>query len=158
MGEMKRVSWEYRMVDKGILKIQDGWQLWNVILGDIKKNIESGIYGNLNEKISNSETIEVADISEVKIGNAEIITVLNDNEKKYYDIKILSIDKNSATKNFLIEIVDKELLDKTGGIIKGMSGSPIIQNGKIIGAVTHAIVDKPNKGYGISIIKMLEGE
>ncbi len=126
------------------------------ILGNIKYNIETGIFGNLNEKISDEEIMEVGSISDVKIGKAEIITVINDNDKQKFDIEILSIDKNNDTKNFLIKITDEDLLAKTGGIVKGMSGSPIIQDGKIIGAVTHAIVDNPKKGYGISIIKMLE--
>lgn len=126
------------------------------VYGDIKYNLKTGIFGKLNERISDSELLEVAELDEVKIGKAEIITVINGNEKESFDIEILSIDKKNDTKNFLIEITDELLLEKTGGIIKGMSGSPIIQNGKIIGAITHTIVDKPNKGYGISIIKMLE--
>jgi len=126
------------------------------ILGNIKKNNETGIFGNLNEKISDDELIEVGSMDDVRIGKAEIITVLNDNKKEKYDIEILSIDKNNDTKNFLIKIIDEDLLEKTGGIVRGMSGSPIIQDGKIVGAVTHAIVDNPKKGYGISIIKMLE--
>ena len=79
-----------------------------------------------------------------------------DNKKDYYDIEILSINKNNKTKNFLIKIVDERLLNETGGIVKGMSGSPIIQDGKLVGAITHAIVDNPKKGFGISIEKMLE--
>jgi len=100
--------------------------------------------------------MEVADIDEVEIGKAEIITVLDGSKKENFEIEILSIDKKSDTKNFLIKVTDKGLINKTGGIVKGMSGSPIIQNGKIIGAITHTIVDKPQEGYGISIIKMLE--
>lgn len=126
------------------------------VYGDIKYNLKTGIYGKLQKRISDSALMEVSDIDGVQIGEAQIITVLDGDEKKYYDIEIVSIDKKSDTKNFLIKVVDKELIDKTGGIVKGMSGSPIIQNGKIIGAVTHTIVDKPTKGYGISIIKMLE--
>lgn len=126
------------------------------ILGDIRANIETGIFGILNKKLSNDELMEIGSIKDVKIGKAEIITVLNENKKERFEIEILSIDKKNDTKNFLIKITDEELLKKTGGIVKGMSGSPIIQDGKIIGAVTHAIVDNPKKGYGISIIKMLE--
>ncbi len=126
--------------------------------GSILLNHETGIYGKLTKKISNEEKIEIGEIDEVKIGKAEIITVINDNQKEKFEIEILSIDKKSDTKNFLIKITDEKLLEKTGGIIKGMSGSPIIQNGKIIGAINHAIVDNPKKGYGISITKMLEKE
>ena len=128
----------------------------NDVYGEIKKNLETGIFGTLNKKISNEIPIEIASIDEVEIGKAEIITVLNDNKKEKYSIEILSIDKNNATKNFFIKITDDRLLKKTGGIVKGMSGSPIIQNNKIIGAITHTIVDNSDKGYGISIIKMLE--
>ena len=125
-------------------------------IGDIKYNKQTGIYGKLDKLISNSHPLEVASISDVKIGKAEIITVLDGNKKESYEIEILSIDKNSETKNFLFRIKDDNLLNKTGGVIKGMSGSPIIQDKKIIGAVTHTILDTPNKGYGISIVKMLE--
>ncbi len=126
------------------------------IIGDIKYNIKTGIFGELEKNISDSEVVEVGSVEDARIGKAEIITVLNKNQKDKYEIEILSIDKKNDTKNFLIKITDEELLKKTGGIVKGMSGSPIIQDGKIIGAVTHAIVDNPKKGYGISIIKMLE--
>ena len=129
---------------------------FNDIYGNIKENLETGIYGTLNKKISNEEVVEVANIDDVRIGKAEIITVLANNKKEHFDIKILSIDKNNATKNFLTEITDAKLINETGGIVKGMSGSPIIQDGKIVGAITHTVVDNPKKGYGISITRMLE--
>lgn len=129
---------------------------FNNVIGNIEKNLETGIYGNYNDNINKNEALEVADIDEVKIGKAEIITVLKDNKKERFEIEILSIDEDNDTKNFAIKLTDDEILKKTGGIIKGMSGSPIIQNGKIVGAVTHAVVDNPSRGYGISIIKMLE--
>ncbi len=128
----------------------------NNIYGSIDYNIETGIFGKLDKKISEENLMEVGSMDDVKIGKAEIVTVLNDDKKERFEIEILSIDKNNATKNFLIEINDEKLLNKTGGIVKGMSGSPIIQDGKIIGAVTHTVIDNPKKGYGISIIKMLE--
>ena len=126
------------------------------IYGNITFNLETGIYGKLKKKISDEKTIEVMSINDVKIGKAEIITTLSNNKKDYYDIEILSIDKNNKTKNFLVKITDERLLNETGGIVKGMSGSPIIQDGKIVGAITHTIVDNPKKGFGISIEKMLE--
>lgn len=126
------------------------------VYGTITKNKENGIFGKIEKIINEKEKIEIGSIDEVKIGKAEIITVINGNKKEKYEIEILSIDKNSDTKNFQIQITDQELINKTGGIIKGMSGSPIIQNGKIIGAITHAIVDNPVKGYGIGIEKMLK--
>ena len=123
--------------------------------GNIIYNNETGIYGNYQKEIK-SELVPVASLDEVEIGKAEIITVLENNTKKEYEIEILSIIEDNETKNFMFKIIDNELLQKTGGVVKGMSGSPIMQNGKIIGAVTHAIVDSPDKGFGISIIKMLE--
>lgn len=124
--------------------------------GNILKNLETGIFGNYSGNVNKDEALEVAEINEVEIGKAEIITVLEDNKKERYEIEILSIDDDSNTKNFAIKLTDERLLKKTGGIVKGMSGSPIIQNEKIIGAVTHAVVDNPIKGYGISVIKMLD--
>ena len=73
-----------------------------------------------------------------------------------YKISIVKVDKhNKDNRNFVIKIEDKELIDKTGGIVQGMSGSPIIQNGKLIGAVTHVFINDPTRGYGIAIDKML---
>ena len=129
---------------------------FNTNLGNVFLNLETGIFGKMNKIINNDEALPVASIDEVEIGNAEIITVLEDNKKEHFKVEILSIDKKNATKNFLLKVTDERLLNKAGGIVKGMSGSPIIQNGKIIGAVTHTIVDNPTKGFGISIIKMLE--
>ena len=126
------------------------------IYGDINYNLETGIFGKLKKKISNEKAIEVMSIRDVKIGKAEIITVLSNNKKEHFNIEILSIDENNPTKNFLIKVTDERLLNETGGIVKGMSGSPIIQDGKIVGAITHTIVDNPKKGFGISIEKMLE--
>ena len=126
------------------------------IYGDISYNLETGIFGKLSKKINDDKSIEVMNINDVKVGKAEIITVLSNNKKDYYDIEILSIDKSNTTKNFLIKVVDERLLHETGGIVKGMSGSPIIQDGKLVGVITHTIVDNPKKGFGISIEKMLE--
>lgn len=126
------------------------------IYGDILYNLETGIFGTLKEMISDSSPLEVATMNEVNLGPAEIVTVLEGNKKETFDIEIVSIDKKNDTKNFLVKVTDERLINRTGGIVKGMSGSPIIQNNKIIGAITHTIVDKPTNGYGISIIKMLE--
>ena len=126
------------------------------VYGTINYNLETGIFGKMTKQISNEKAVEVMNINDVKIGKAEIITVLDDNIKESFNIEILSIDKNNQTKNFLIKITDKKLLSKTGGIVKGMSGSPIMQDGKLVGAITHTIVDNPSKGYGISVEKMLE--
>ena len=93
------------------------------------------------------------------MGEATIRTVLDNKEIKEYKIKITKIDKKSDTKNIYFEITDDELLSKTGGVIQGMSGSPILQNGKIFGAVTHVVVENVKSGYVIFITTMLnEGE
>lgn len=126
------------------------------ILGSIKENTNKGVFGIYSGNIDNQKLYKVASIDEIKTGKAQIMTVLNDTEVKTYDINILKLSKNSKTKNILFEITDDELLQKTGGIIQGMSGSPIIQGENIIGAVTHVVVDNPTKGYGIFITNMLE--
>ena len=93
---------------------------------------------------------------EVKIGKASIYTVLDKNKVEEFAINITKINETSDTKNITFEITSEELLNKTGGVIQGMSGSPIVQNNKIVGVVTHVIVDKPQSGYGLFITKMLE--
>lgn len=126
------------------------------VQGTIKENEISGIFGNYTDSFDNSKAYEVGKISDIKKGEAYIKTVINSNKVENFKINIINIDKNSDTKNILFEISDKKLLEKTGGIIQGMSGSPIIQNDKIIGAVTHVIVSDTTKGYGIFITTMLE--
>ena len=129
----------------------------NLVFGDIIKNTSSGIFGNYIKDIdsSNLKEYEVANMDEIKTGNAKILTVLKDNTVGEYDIEITKLNNNSL-KNISFNIVDKSLLKKTGGIVQGMSGSPIIQDNKIIGAVTHVVVNDPTKGYGIYITNMLE--
>ncbi len=129
----------------------------NIIYGNIKENTQSGIFGEYTSKINQDNLYKVAGYDEIKTGEAKIITVLDDNLKKEYSINILKVnnDKNS-NKNILFEITDEVLLEKTGGVIQGMSGSPIIQGNNIIGAVTNVVVNNPEKGYGILITSMLE--
>ena len=129
------------------------------IYGDVKKNTESGIYGIYKENIDKNNLIEVGNPEDLKLGKAYIYTVVEGNEVKMYEINITNISYNSKIKNISFEVVSEELLNITGGIVQGMSGSPIIQNNKIFGAVTHVVVSKPNTGYGIFITSMLsEGE
>lgn len=130
----------------------------DIVYGNIKNNEESGIFGTYTDELSNN-VIEVEEPNNIKLGYAQIRTVISNNIVNNYNIEIISIDKNNTTKNILFKITDKELLEKTGGVVAGMSGSPIIQNNKIIGAVTHVVVNEPEKGYGIFITTMLkEGE
>lgn len=126
------------------------------IYGEIIENNSSGIYGTYTENIDDKETIEIGDEKSVTTGPATIRTVIKDNKIEEFSINIININKDSKTKNILFEITDQKLLDKTGGIIQGMSGSPIIQNNKLIGAVNYVIVNEPTKGYGIFITTMLE--
>lgn len=128
----------------------------NNILGSINENTNKGVFGIYDGNISNEKLYKVASINEIKVGPAEILTVLEDKTVKAYDINIIKLNKKQDTKGILFEVTDTELLEKTGGIIQGMSGSPIIQNDLIIGAVTHVVVDNPTKGYGIFITNMLE--
>ncbi len=126
------------------------------IYGSIKENTEVGIYGTYTENITNETAIEVAEKNTVTTGKASIRTVIHDNIVEDFDINIIRLNENSKTKNILFEITDNRLLAATGGIIQGMSGSPIIQNNKLIGAVNYVIVNDPKKGYGIFITTMLE--
>lgn len=128
----------------------------DTIYGNISENTENGIYGTYHGLYNDKTLIEVANNDEIQLGQAYIYTVIEGTQKEKYEINIISIDYNTKTKNILFEITDEELLDKTGGVIRGMSGSPIIQNNKLIGAVTHAIQTKNKMGYGIFITTMLE--
>ena len=126
------------------------------IYGNINKNVEEGIYGTYSGQIDNDNLIDIETLDNVDLGEAYIYTSLDDNIVKSYKINILRKYNKSKIKNFYFEVIDNELLNKTGGIIQGMSGSPIVQNNKLIGAVTHVSVDSVKNGYGISIINMLE--
>ena len=126
------------------------------IYGNINKNVEEGIYGTYSGQIDNDNLIEINTLDNVNLGEAYIYTSLDDNMVKSYKINILRKYNKSKIKNFYFEVIDSELLNRTGGIIQGMSGSPIVQNNKLIGAVTHVSVDSVKNGYGISIINMLE--
>lgn len=124
--------------------------------GTITKNKINGIYGKYEKSIEGKDTIEVANKNEVKTGKAYFRTVLKNNVVEEFEINILKVNDNDPTKNILFEVTDKKLISKTNGIVQGMSGSPIIQNNKIIGAVTHVLTDNPRRGYGIFITNMLE--
>lgn len=126
-----------------------------VTYGDINKNTIHGIYGEYSKNV-NDELVEVGSSDDLQLGKALIRTVIEGSEVKEYEINITKIDKNTEIKNIYFEITDKELLDECGGIVQGMSGSPILQNGKIYGAVTHVVVENVKKGYGVFITTMLE--
>lgn len=125
-------------------------------LGIIDKNEITGIYGTYKNNIKKENIIDVAENNEIELGTASIKTVIEGNKVETFGINIIQINYDSATKNILFEVTDKTLIEKTGGIVQGMSGSPIIQNNKIIGAVTHVLSDDSTKGYGIFITTMLK--
>lgn len=128
--------------------------------GDVYSNGDSGVYGKF-DSLPETQLFPVADSSLVKTGAAYIYTTLENNVTEKYSVEIISIDPDATdNKNLVVEITDPILLEKTGGIIQGMSGSPIIQNGMIVGAVTHVLIDYPDKGYGIfaeTMLQKLEG-
>lgn len=129
-------------------------------LGTIEKNTDAGIYGKvdkIDDLFDEQIPVQVASKNEIEIGDATIRCFV-DNEVKEYNIKVTDIDysEHEVNKGLVIQVTDPELLEKTGGIIQGMSGSPILQNGKLIGAVTHVFVQDSTKGYGIFIENMLE--
>ena len=126
------------------------------VYGDVVENTQSGLFGNYTDTIPNSKMYKVVTSDEIKLGSAKILTTIKDEEIASYDIDILRINNNSKTKNILFEVTDKNLLDIAGGIVQGMSGSPIIQGDNIVGAVNYVLVDKTNRGYGIFITNMLE--
>lgn len=131
------------------------------ILGQIYNNTECGIFGKSNESLKNdsfSKPLKIALRSEIKEGDAKILTTIDGDAPKLYNIqiqKLLSQD-TPGPKSMIIKITDPVLLEKTGGIVQGMSGSPIIQNDKIVGAVTHVLINKPELGYGVYIEWMIK--
>ena len=127
-------------------------------LGSLIDNTMCGVYGMLSElpDTSHSEPMKIGLKDELKLGECEIFCTVSDKVDKY-SAEIVKIgNKNEEQKNFVIKITDKRLLNTTGGIVQGMSGSPIIQNNKLVGAVTHVLVNDPTKGYGIFIENMLK--
>jgi len=126
------------------------------IKGNVFENTTQGIFGKYTSLVDENKLYKVAEFDEIKKGEAKILTVLNGTEVKEYSIEITKTTNNQKTKNITFNITDPELLNKAGGIVQGMSGSPIIQGDKIIGAVTHVVLDDPTKGYGIFIRNMLE--
>lgn len=124
-------------------------------IGTIYKNTKFGIYGKVDNlsslNLDTSKEMEVALREEIKTGKATILCSLDNNQAQEYEIEIekVYVDNNYDNKSMRIKVTDERLLEKTGGIIQGMSGSPIIQNGKFVGAVTHVLVNNPTEGYGV---------
>ena len=122
-------------------------------IGELTDNTPLGVYGNTkNEMFCDSPTIEIADFSEIKKGDAQMYTTIDGETEGCYDVEITKIcnHNENSNENFVIKITDESLLDECGGIVQGMSGSPIVQNGKLVGAVTHVFVNNTTEGYGVS--------
>jgi len=131
------------------------------VLGNIERNTPFGIFGKMTELPShsyNQQALPVAFAEEVKEGPAQILTVVNGQKVERFNVEIVHVTSQSspATKGMVIKITDPRLIERTGGIVQGMSGSPIIQDGKLIGAVTHVFVNDPTSGYGCFIEWMLQ--
>lgn len=127
-------------------------------IGKIDKNCECGVYGQIDiNKFEKKETLKAGGRLSAKQGRAFIRCCLDGKNFKDYEIEIVKTNyqSKSSEKSMVIKVTDKELLDKTGGIVQGMSGSPIIQDGKIIGAVTHVFINDPTKGFGIYLDWMI---
>lgn len=129
-------------------------------IGLADTNCKYGVYGTILNKnfIDATRTANLGGRLSVKLGPAKIYCALDDGGVKTYDIKIVKANKQNVAddKSMVIKVTDKELLEKTGGIIQGMSGSPIVQNGKIIGAVTHVLINDPTRGYGVYVDWMID--
>lgn len=131
-------------------------------IGTVYNNTEFGIFGKLNNTsmnmINNAKELQILPRTEVETGKAKIICTIENNKQEEYDIEIEKIYKNNNedNKSMIIKVTDERLIEKTGGIIQGMSGSPIIQNGKLVGAVTHVMVNDPTVGYGVFADMMIK--
>ena len=131
------------------------------IIGNIVKNTKYGIYGKMNKSFNPDvlgEPIPICYQHDVKLGPAKILSTIDEDGIKEFDVEIIKINNqdHASAKGMVVEIVDPLLIERTGGIVQGMSGSPIIQEGKVVGAITHVFVNDPRKGYGIFIEWMMD--
>lgn len=123
------------------------------VLGNLTKNTSIGVFGTTSDNfISNHQEIEIADFKEIKRGEAQLYTTISGEKEEKYSVEITDIRNHNSesNENFVIKITDKRLLEKCGGIVQGMSGSPIVQDGKLVGAVTHVFVNRVSEGYGVA--------
>ncbi len=127
--------------------------LRNKSVGEIDLNTNVGVFGKLNSNFDKSSLVKVK-LGHAKMGDAKIFSTINGSAPKEYSISIIKVDNNIDTKNFVVKITDPDLTDCTAGIVQGMSGSPIVQDGKLVGAITHVFINDPTRGFGISIDKM----
>ncbi len=144
----------YQKAQDGVIGGLNGY-FDSKVIGSITANNGYGIYGTY-EHTDNTTIVEVANNQEISEGKATILTTIEENKTEEFDVEIIKVAINENNgQNMIIKVTDEELLNKTGGIVQGMSGSPILQNGKLVGAVTHVFINSPEKGYGIAISNML---
>ena len=154
-----------RVVQSSVVDVQKGREgkpgalrgvLESTELGTVERNTNVGIFGTMEPFATQSTALPVAESWEVEPGEAQILSNVTGTETSSYTVRIEQVDANdSRCRNLLLRVTDPALIDRTGGIVQGMSGSPIIQNGKLVGAVTHVLVNEPTMGYGILIENML---
>lgn len=123
-------------------------------IGNIVKNTAFGIQGNINPKFD-YKALGLVEVGDAGIGDAVIISTVDGVKREEFSASIVKADNSKSNRNLLVKITDKRLISVAGGIVRGMSGSPVMQNGKIVGAITHVFVNDPTRGYGISINNML---
>lgn len=171
VGSMLRVR-EGEILDSSVLGIAQGTQgqpgemkgTFNGLserLGKIEKNTEIGIFGSMNGELVNPlypEGVQIAYPEEARLGEAQLLTTIDTKGVRAFDCKVIKLfeQNESQTKSMVIQITDPELIERTGGIVQGMSGSPILQDGKLLGVVTHVFVNDPQKGYCIYALWMYE--
>lgn len=127
-------------------------------LGTVERNTEHGIFGKSRSALSSYSVLPVADWEQIQTGEAKILANIDQKTVQEYEVEIIRLypEEQESGRNMLLRVTDPRLLETTGGIVQGMSGSPIIQNDKLIGAVTHVLVNDPTRGYGIFIENMLD--
>ena len=127
-------------------------------MGTLWANSDSGVYGTMDEPVTQGTTVQIAMTQEVKAGPAQILATVDGEGPKLYDVQIEQVDYRDGvqSKNMVLRVTDAALIAQTGGIVQGMSGSPILQEGRLVGAVTHVFVNDPTRGYGIFAENMLE--
>ena len=128
----------------------------DIAVGTILTNDSTGVYGAVRTLL-NGRDMTVAQAQEVIPGEAQVLTTIDGSTPKLYDIRIekVSLSEEDPNRNMVLRVTDEELLAATGGIVQGMSGSPILQNGRLVGAVTHVLVNDPTRGFGIFAETML---
>jgi len=142
-------------------ELRGGFSERDRVIGDIVKNTRYGIYGKVRRPVPNllyKKPLPVGCQFTVNVGSATLLTTINGNGVEEFDMEIIGINRQNYPnpKGMIVQITDPDLLSRTGGIVQGMSGSPIIQNGRLVGAITHVFVNDPTKGYAIFIEWMLK--